>query len=179
MRLVCLTAVVVLMVPGVFAQHVPHPATRPAPKAKGGASGGMQAPHRASDQQIDTLEKMTPAARQKALEALPPDRRQKIEARLVHLQKLTPDERAQLRDRLEKFNNLSPGQQKEVRQLAQKVRALPDNRRPVVKRELEALRNLPEAERESRVNSPEFKKKFSGDEQEILRQSSNLLPDQF
>src|SRR5450432_1716671 len=109
MRFACFAAVLILAVPGALAQHVPHPATRPAPKAKGGtgaAGGGLQAPHRASDEQIDTLEKMTPAARQKALEALPPDRRQKIETRLAHLQKLSPEERAQLRDRLQKFKNL-------------------------------------------------------------------------
>jgi hypothetical protein len=177
MRLAFITAIFVSTV--AYAQHGPHAATRPsAPKPKGGAGSGMQAPRRASDEQISKLEKMTPAERQKALEALPPGRRQNIESRLVHLQKLSPEERAQLQDRLQKFKNLPPDQQKVVRQLARKLSNLPDNRRPVVRRELETLRNLPEAEREARVNSPDFKKKFSGDEQEILRQSSNLLPEQ-
>lgn len=182
MRFACLAAVFILAVPVGLAQHGPHVAARPAPKPKGGSSspgGALKAPRRASDEKIDTLERMTPADRQKALEALPPDRREKIETRLTHLQKLSPEKRAQLREELQKYRNLGPEQQKEVRQLAQKVRALPDDRRPVVKRELQVLRNMPEAERDSRVNSPGFKKKFSADEQEILRQSSNLLPDQF
>ncbi|MCU1260137.1 MAG: hypothetical protein JWO80_3022 [Bryobacterales bacterium] len=181
MRLARLTAVVILATTGTFAQRGARGVARPAPKPKGGSGTGVSArtSRPAGDQQIQKLEKMSPAERQKALEALPPDRRRNIESRLDRLQKMSPEERAQLQDRLERFKNLPPGQQKEVRQLAQQFRALPADRRPIVRRELDLLRKLPENERDARLNSPDFKQRFSGEEQKILRQSSTLLPDQF
>lgn len=74
---------------------------------------------------------------------------------------------------------MPPAQQKEVRRLAQAFRGLPADRRPVVRRELNTLRRLPEAQRDARIESPDFKKKYSSQEQEILRQSSALLPEEF
>ena len=175
------TAVVIWAATAALAQHAPHAAARPAaPKVKNGAGvvRGMKAPRPAVGAQIDRLEKMTPAERQRALEALPPDRRDAVETRLRRLQNLSPEQRAQLQERLQKFESLPPEQQKQVRQLARKLRELPDDRRPTVRRELESLRNMPEADRKSRMNSPEFKNSFSRDERDILRQSSSLLPDQ-
>lgn len=102
MRLPCIAAASgFLIVQAAFAQHGPHMATPPAPKPKkvkgGGANAGLGAPKRASDEQIEQLEKMSPADRQQALEALPADRRQKIEQRLTHLQSLSPRSAPSLR----------------------------------------------------------------------------------
>ena len=181
MRLARLTAVLILAVSGTFAQRGGRGVARPAakPRSGSGTRASARAPRVAGDQQIQQLEKMSPAERQKALEALPPDRRRNIESSLDRLQKLSPEERAQLQDRLEKFKNLTPGEQKQVRQLAQQFRALPADRRPIVGRELDLLRKLPDNERDARLSSPDFKQRFSREEQKILRQSSTLLPDQF
>jgi hypothetical protein len=171
----------VLLVSSAWAQKKPPAPKAPNPKAHPERSpgGGPPAPHRASEVQIDKLAKMNPAERQKALAALPAERRQKLESRLSKLDNLTPEERARRESQLEKFNSLPPDQQLRVRQLSKKIQALPDDRRQAVRRELSILRNIPDDERAKRIGSPEFQKRFSAEEQEILRDSPSLVPEHF
>jgi phage-related protein len=126
--------------------------------------------------QVAQFEKLTPTERQRALEAMPPKQRQKIQARLDQLQKLTPEERKLLQGRLERFNNLSPADQKRVRESAKDLKELPAGRQKAVRQELNRLRRLPATERGSHMNTPEFTSRFSPHEQEILRSSSLVLP---
>jgi hypothetical protein len=164
-----------------LAEKKPPPPKTPEAKAKPERTpgGGPAAPHRASDTQIEKLSRMSPAERQKALQNLPPDRRQKLETRLDKLDNLTPAERARREKQLERFKSMPPEQQVRVRQLAKKLQALPDDRRVAVRRELAILRNIPEDQREKRINSPNFQKRFSPDEQEILRDSPALVPEHY
>ncbi len=167
-----------------IAQHVPRPLNRPAPRARprqgdaNGEAGGREVPKRDSEQQIDRLEKMSPAERRAALEALPVDRRERIEKRLSHLQRLSPEQRAQLEKRLERFQNLPSNRQAEIRKIAQSIQQLPRERKIAVRQELDTLRMLPEGERQSRLQSSTWKNQFRPQEQEILKQSSELLPQQ-
>jgi len=163
-----------------YAQHVPRPLNRPAPRARPqqGGNGGLEAPRRDSEQQIDRLERMSPAERRAALEALPAERRERIEKRLSHLQRLTPEQRAQLEKRLERFQNLPSNRQAEIRRIAQDIQQLPRERKFAVRQELDTLRTLPEGERQSRLQSSTWKRQFTPQEQEILKQSSELLPPQ-
>ncbi len=167
-----------------YGQHVPRPLNRPAPRVRpqqqqGGANAGtgsLEAPRRDSEQQIDRLEKMSAAERRTALEALPADRRDRIEKRLSHLQKLSPEQRAQLEKRLERFQNLPSNRQAEIRRIAQDIKQLPRERKVAVRQELDTLRTLAEGERQSRLQSSTWKRQFTPQEQEILKQSSELLP---
>jgi hypothetical protein len=167
----------------VFGQHMARP--RPAPRAQSEHAGrdnneskGPVAPKRESDLQFDRLEKMSPAERRTALETLPAERRDRIEKRLDRLQRLPPEKRAELEERLQKFETLPREQQQQVRMIAKSIQALPQERKQAVHHELNTLRGLPEGERQSRLQSSTWKKQFSPQEQEILKQSSELLPQQ-
>jgi Protein of unknown function (DUF3106) len=157
------------------------PKAPPAPKAHAntGPGGGPAAPKRATDQQIEKLANMSPAQRERALANVPPERRAKIEAGIAKWNKSTPQERAQAEARAEKLRSLPPEQQKRIRQLAQKISSLPPDRKMAVRQELARLRKMPEADREIRLNSPAVQKNFSPDEQQILRESPALLPQNF
>jgi hypothetical protein len=167
----------VLVVPASWGQKPPKPKNQPAPKThpNTGPGGGPPAPRRASDEQVDKLAKMSPAEREKALSSLPPERRVRIETRLEKLKNMTPEQKAQL----EKFHSLPPEQQQKVRQLSQRIQALPADRKMAVQKELKSLKSMPDDEREKRVNSPDFQKKFSPDEQEILREAPRVVPQNF
>ena len=179
------TAGYLLVSTPLFGQHVARP--RPAARAKTERNAGERnpgendpkgpaAPKRDSDLQIERLEKMSPGELRTALDALPTERRDRIEKRLDRLQKLPPEKRAQLEERLQKFKNLPREQQQQVRLIAQNIQALPQDRKQAVHHELNTLRGLPEGDRQSRLQSSTWKKQFSPQEQEILKQSSELLP---
>lgn len=182
----CAAGYLLLSMP-VFGQHVARP--RPAPRSKTERNAGERttgesdakgpaAPKRDSDLQIERLEKMSPGERRTALDALPVERRDRIEKRLDHLQKLPPEKRAELEERLQKFKTLPKEQQQQVRMIARTIQALPQERKQAVHHELNTLRGMPEGERQSRLQSSTRKKQFSTQEQEILKQSSELLPQQ-
>jgi len=57
---------------------------------------------------IERWSNMTPEQRSKALDRLPPERREKIEAQLNRYQNMTPEQREQLRFRAQLFNQLPP-----------------------------------------------------------------------
>lgn len=157
------------------------PPAKPAPKVHPDRLPGGNVPKARPtvDEQLEKLSKMTPAEREKALSILPEARRQRLQDRLTKLDSLPPEERERRQIQLERFNKLPLDQQQRVRELAKKVQALPDDRRPVVRRELTILRNLPEDQREKRISDPSFQKRFSPEEQEILRDSPSLVPQHF
>jgi len=85
----------------------------------------------------------------------------------------------QAKARQEKFRSLPPETQQRIRELSQKIKALPDDRKIAVRRELARLKNMPEDQREKRLNGPAIQRNFSPQEQEILRDSPKLLPENF
>lgn len=153
------------------------PKPPPAPKAhpNTGRGGGPAAPKRAIDQQIENLAKMSPAQREKALSNLPPERRAKVEAGIEKWNKTSPALKAEA----EKLRTLPPEQQKRIRQLSQRIRSLPPERNLAVRQELNRLRNMPADQREKRLNSLAVQKHFSPEEQEILKESPAVLPQNF
>jgi hypothetical protein len=100
---------------------------------------------------IERFLAMTPQQRERALAALPPERRQQILARLQALELLSDDERELLRGRLQAFTSLPPA------------------RRQAVRREIQALRALPRPQRLRRLESPELRENFSEQELQLLR----------
>ncbi len=110
-----------------------------------------QAPRSIPGKQIERLQKMSPADREKALAKLPPDRRQQVEQQLKRLDELPPQVREELNRRFEKLQSFPPARQRAVRQ------------------EVQSLRNMPFAERRARLKSDEFKQEFSPEEQDLIR----------
>jgi len=125
--------------------------------------------------QLDRLNKMTPAERNRFLSTLPPERRKLAEKRIEEYNKLTPQQREKLADRVENFQSLPPERQNQVRRLMRQFNDLPVDRKPLLRRELVDLRELSEEDRRARINSDEFRNKFTPKEQELLSGLSQTM----
>jgi len=124
---------------------------------------------------LDRLEKMTPEERSRVLGKLPPERRKKVEEGLERFHQLPPSEQEQLRNRLERFGQLPPERQVAARRLFARFNQLPEDRRSLVGEEFRLLRQMDETDRRARINSDEFRSRFTLAEQQLLQDFSNLL----
>jgi hypothetical protein len=127
---------------------------------------------------IDRWNQMSPEERERELAKLPPERARQIRERIRRFNQLPPWEKQALRERYQKFAQLSPERQEIVRQRMRDFRQLPPSRRQLVRREIEHLRWLPEPQRGARMNSEEFRSRFSPRERQIVRDITEYLPDQ-
>jgi Protein of unknown function (DUF3106) len=171
LRSLCLNAILLV----ALAASLPgqHQMGRAAPKAA--TPSGAPGSGKNKRTIVDKWNRMTPEERQKALAKLPPERQKKIEEQLNQYQRLSPEERRDLRSRYAGFNQLPPEKQNQARRVYQQFGRLPQDRRAPVQSEFENLRSMPEAERNARLNSDEFRNKYTAGEQGILRNFSSLL----
>lgn len=143
---------------------------------------GQQQPDRPAAQAqpsanaIDRWNRMSPEERERELAKLPPDRARLIRQRIWRYNHMPPEEKQALRQRYQTFSQLSPNEQQTVRERLGEFRQLPAARRPIVHREVQQLRLLPDAQRQARINSEEFRSRFSPQEQQIVRDLSTYLP---
>ena len=133
-------------------------------------------PPRARLNAIDKLSRMPLAQRQQELEKLSPERRAKVEDRLEKYNRLPQAQKERLRAQTETFQNLPPERQEAVRKMFRRFNNLPEDRRQPVREELRHLRAMPEAERNARINSEEFRTKYSPGERQILENLTTLVP---
>jgi predicted Fe-S protein YdhL (DUF1289 family) len=124
---------------------------------------------------LDRWNSMSPEQRERALQKLPPERQQQIRRRLERFNSLPKEEQDRLRSRYERFSSLPPDRQQTVRRQIRNWSQLPDERRPVVSREFDQLRRLTPEERQARIQSDEFRARFSPHEQRILSDLSDNL----
>jgi len=123
---------------------------------------------------------MSPQEQQRALhndpnfQRLPPERQQRLEQRLQNFDKLPPQQRERVLNRMETFEHLPPPEQQRIRSMYSQMRELPDDRRQEVRQAARRLRNMPPEARERALNSPEFRNRFSDQEQGLVRGLSNL-----
>jgi hypothetical protein len=89
---------------------------------------------------------------------------------------LPKEEQQRLRDRWERLMKLPPEQRRAVLEEIPKLQNLPPDRRRAIGRELMQLRNLPVAERQARINSEEFRSRYSLSEQRMMSDLSQILP---
>lgn len=155
----------------------------PGTSAQGRRGGGMKArasrPEKASKPTktpIDDFEKMSPEERQKALDRLPPKQRQQVEERLKNFNQLPPGQQRTLKNMYNRLNQLPPARQEAVRGALNQFAQQPADRQQAMREELQGMAALPEDERQTRLASPEFRSKFNGKEQGIVRDMSDLLP---
>jgi Protein of unknown function (DUF3106) len=125
---------------------------------------------------IDDFEKMSPEERQKALDRLPPKQRQQVEERLKNFNQLPPGQQQSLKNMYNRLNQLPPARQEVVRGALTKFAEQPADRQQAMRQELQGMAGLPEQERQARLANPEFRSKFNGQEQGIVRDMSDLLP---
>jgi hypothetical protein len=124
---------------------------------------------------LDRWNKMTPDQRTRALASLPPERRKQTQARLDQFNALPKAEQDRMRRRYDRFSHLAPERQTIVKRQIQSYSKLPDDRRPAISREFEQLRRLPFDERKARVNSEEFRNRYSPREQQLLADLSDAM----
>jgi hypothetical protein len=125
---------------------------------------------------LDRLERMSPEERRRALEKLPPERRQRIEERLRQYESLTPEERERLRRQFERFRQMPPERQQALRELYQRFRELPVERRRAVRRGVWELQRLGEARRQVRLSRPWFRNRYRPEELEMVRELLEMAP---
>ena len=154
---------------GSGASHVP--VQRPPRIAKAGPKRPAGIPPRRTAE-LDRLERMAPEQRQKALDRLPPARRQRVEQGLEQYRAMNPENRERLRN----FERLPAEQRDAVRQNFRRIQELPQGRRAQVRKELQQMRGMTESEREVRIQSESFRKRFDANEQGLIRDTVANLP---
>jgi hypothetical protein len=147
------------------------PAPRPAAPPKGG--GKINNPGASVAQR---LMQMTPEERERALEKLPPAQQDRIRQQLERFDKRPELQRQRVIQQYREFSTLPPDTQRLVTRQIQFLNHLPDDRGPIVRAELQRLRRMPEPDRQARLDSDDFKNKFTPDEQKALGDISGNLP---
>jgi hypothetical protein len=129
-----------------------------------------------SSNAIDRWNQMSPEERERELAKLPPARAKQIRQRIQRYNQMHPEEQQALRERYQTFSQLPQEKRQLVRARLREFRQLPAERRPIVHREVEQMRLLPEPQRQARLNSEDFRNRFSADERQIVRDLSTYLP---
>ena len=171
LALAALTSSVILAHMG-WAQKRAAPAKPPvATRADdpGRAAGNTETP-------IDEFETMSPEHQRQALEQLPAAQRRKLQERLDKFNQLPAEQQRALKNLYNRLHQLPADRQNTVRKAIQKFSLQPADRQQTIREELRDLAAVPVPERSLRLTSPEFLKKFSGQEREIVRVMSLLLP---
>ena len=147
-----------------------------APKGTPKAPGGGPRLNNPANQ-FERLLAMPPEKRDQVLEKLPPAQQERLRARLDQFDKLPPQQKALRLEMLNRYYALPPERQQAYSQQVQAFNNLPAERRPQIVRELRSLWRLPEAERQTRLNSEDYKTRFSPAELKMLNEISaaNLL----
>jgi hypothetical protein len=113
--------------------------------------------------------------RERALEKVPEKLQEQIRKQLADFDAL-PKEQQEIRiHQAERWTALSPQRKLEMRQQMQAWQKLPPDRRGAINVTLRRLQVMPEADRQRILNSPEFKSRFSADEQKLIADLSDVF----
>ena len=129
---------------------------------------------RKADLQLERLRRMTPQQRERVLSLMAPERRRRIETRLNELDQMNDAQRERLERRLQSFRELPPAERQNMRSLAQQLNQMGQPRRRIVRQELLRLRGMNDADRQSRLDSDNFRNLYSPEERELLNKLSAL-----
>ncbi|MDR3699210.1 MAG: hypothetical protein P4L56_06210 [Candidatus Sulfopaludibacter sp.] len=159
----------------------PRPSAAPNNRnAKGPNAGGgapkNNAPRINTPGPAQRLLQMTPEERERALEKLPVKQQEQIRQQLERLDRLPQADKDRIARQIRGLDSLPPPQRRLVLQQLNAFRNLPDDRVQPMRRTLIQLMRMPEDQRNARIESEAFKKQFSPQEQNILRDLSNNLP---
>jgi hypothetical protein len=109
---------------------------------------------------------------------LPPQRQDQLVDRLRNFNSRPPEERERILNRMRTVENLPQPERQRVRNLYGQMRELPDDRRMAVHQAARQLGAMSPAERERMLNSPQFRRRFSPQEQDLVRGLTRLEPGQ-
>jgi hypothetical protein len=100
---------------------------------------------------------------------LPPDRQQQLINRLRDFNNRSPEQRQRMLERMETFEHLPQPERQQLRSYYGQMRELPDNRRTAVRDAVRQLSGMNSADRERVLNSRDFQRRFSPEEQNLIR----------
>ena len=112
----------------------------------------------------------------KRFQQLSPERQQRIRENLQRWDRLSPQQKAQIRRRERVYSRLSPDERQRVRGMAREWRDLRPAERFRVRMALRRMRGMTPEERRQFIASPQFRRRFSPREQNILRGLDRLFP---
>src|SRR5271157_1406132 len=157
------------------AAKVPPPPPRPAVKApakNNAAKGGVP---KAGVQRLvnpanpaTRLFRMAPEQRERAFEQMNPQQQEQARKLVGWFDGLPREQQAIQLRRIEHFEQLPPEQRVEVKGLIKEAQELPEPRRVLVRQALMRLQNLSDADRDRFLHSPQFKARFSAEEQRLI-----------
>lgn len=124
---------------------------------------------------LEKLRKMTPEQREKMFSKLPPERQEAMRKRLEFYESLTPQQRKWLNEQYLLFRQLPPERQEEMRRLYRRFNAVPEERKADLQREFFILRRLSEAQRRARLDSKDFRTRFTPRERQLLAEMADVV----
>lgn len=131
---------------------------------------------------MDSHQNQPLAQQQRALEQEPgfhqlaPEQQQRMRDRLTELNRMDPRQRQSIIDRTEAMARLSPQQRQQVRSAAGELGSLPPNRQRAVAQAFRGLQSMPLDQRQSYMNSPQFRQQFTDGERGTLNNLMQVSP---
>jgi hypothetical protein len=122
---------------------------------------------------------MTPEEQQRVIEKAPPAQRVRLQEALDRWSARPEAEKQQAYRMYQSLSKLQPEKQAIVQRQMNAFNALPEDRRKPVRQELVRLLRMPADQRPARFTSPEFTEHYSPEEQQILKDLSNNIPDDY
>jgi hypothetical protein len=125
---------------------------------------------------------LSPEQQQQALERepgfreLPEQTQARYRQRLAQLDAMSPDKRQRMLERNEMMEHLTPDQRREVREATQQWAALPPDERRVVARSFRALRALPPDQRGAALASGRYTAPFNAEQRAALNRLMEVEP---
>ena len=168
--------------PPAAATHPPPGNRNPgvAGEGRGGGARGGNPPRMATP--LNPLQRflnMTPEEQERVLEKAPPPQRARLQGQLDKWN-ARPEAQKQFAYRqYQSLSKLPPDKQALVQRQMNAFNHLPDDRIKPVRQELIRLLRTPPEQRPARFQTPEFAQKFSPEEQQILKDLSTTLPEDY
>ena len=151
---------------------------------QGGQGGYFKGPGPHRGEWLRNHQNLPPAEQERALRndpgfrQLPPEKQEQLVNGLRNFNSRPPEQRQRILERMETFEHLPQPERQQVRNLYGQMRDLPDDRRMAVRQAARQLGGMNPAERERMLNSPQFRRRFSPQEQDLVRGLAQLEPGQ-
>jgi hypothetical protein len=124
---------------------------------------------------LERLRRMTPAQRQRFLNNVPPERRRVLEQRLREVDRMSPEQRRLAARSLANFQNLPEERRMRVRRLYNVLLNMPQERQELLRLEVRGFDEMEHSERKARMESDEFRDKYSPMERRWLAELTKAL----
>lgn len=159
----------VMLAQPVVPQERPGPLRRPAKKVL---------PRKAVSptELLERLQRLNPEQREAVFAALPQERQAAVRRRFDAFNRLAPEERERLGENLVAFLNLGPQRQELARAMFRRFAGFAKDRQESMQAEMKVMAGLSPEDRRSRVNSDEFRNRFSADEKLLMFDMLRVFP---